>query len=152
MSYLRCKCHLHAHGAAIGQGGQQLKMGRESQGQGSLVGCRLWGCTESDTTEATQQQQQQHGSSKCKFFCVCLCAKLLQSSPALCDPMNMPLPGSSVHGILQARILEWAAMPSASGSSRPRDRTCVSYVYLHWQAGSLPLASPGKLTRCRNSL
>ena len=32
----------------------------ESQGQGSLVGCRLWGLTESDTTEATQQQQQQH--------------------------------------------------------------------------------------------
>ena len=32
----------------------------ESQGRGSLVGCRLWGCTESDTTEATQQQQQQH--------------------------------------------------------------------------------------------
>jgi len=31
----------------------------ESQGRGSLVGCRLWGCTESDTTEATQQQQQQ---------------------------------------------------------------------------------------------
>ena len=34
----------------------------ESQGQGSLVGCRLWGCTESDTTEATQQQQQQQAS------------------------------------------------------------------------------------------
>ena len=33
----------------------------ECQGRGSLVGCRLWGCTESDTTEATQQQQQQHG-------------------------------------------------------------------------------------------
>ena len=32
----------------------------ESQGQGSLVGCGLWGCTESDMTEATQQQQQQH--------------------------------------------------------------------------------------------
>ena len=32
----------------------------ESQGRGSLVGCRLWGCTESDTTEATQQQQQEH--------------------------------------------------------------------------------------------
>ena len=35
---------------------------RESQGWGSLVGCRLWGCTESDTTEATQQQQQQQQS------------------------------------------------------------------------------------------
>ena len=35
----------------------------ESQGRGSLVGCRLWGCTESDTTEATQQQQQQQQHS-----------------------------------------------------------------------------------------
>ena len=46
--------------------------------------------------------------------------------------------------ILQARILEWVAMPSSRGSSRPRDRTCVSYVYLHWQEGSLPLAPTGK--------
>ena len=38
------------------------------------------------------------------------------------------LPGSSVQGILQARILEWVAMPSSRGSSWPRDRTCVSYV------------------------
>ena len=38
-----------------------------------------------------------------------------------CNPMDCSLPGSSVHGILQARILEWAAMPSSRGSSRPRD-------------------------------
>ena len=44
----------------------------------------------------------------------------------LCGPMS--LLGSSVHGILQARILEWVAMPSSRGSSRPRDRTHVSYV------------------------
>ena len=44
----------------------------------------------------------------------------------LCDRMN--LPGSSVHGILQARILEWVAMPSSRGSSQPRDGTLVSYV------------------------
>ena len=46
-------------------------------------------------------------------------------------------------GILQARILEWTAMPSSRGSSLPRDRTCISRP-LHWWAGSLPLASPGK--------
>ena len=38
------------------------------------------------------------------------------------------LPGSSVRGILQARILEWTARPSSRGSSQPRDRTPVSYV------------------------
>ena len=42
---------------------------------------------------------------------VCLCAKLLQSSPILCDPMDCSPLGSSVHGILQARILEWVAFP-----------------------------------------
>ena len=51
-----------------------------------------------------------------------------QSCPTLCDPMDYSLPGSSVHEILQARILEWVAMASFRGSSQPRDRTCVSYV------------------------
>ena len=57
--------------------------------------------------------------------------KSLQSCPTLCDPMDHSLPGSSVHVILQARILEWVAMPSSRGSSRPRDRTrvlCVSCI------------------------
>ena len=45
-----------------------------------------------------------------------------------CDPMNCSLPGCSVHGIFQAEILEWVALPSFRGSSRPRDRTCISYV------------------------
>ena len=71
-------------------------------------------------------------------------AKLLQSCPTLCDHMDWSPPGSSAHGILQARILEWVAMPSSRGSSQPRDRTHTSHVYLHWQAGSLPLAPPGK--------
>ena len=43
---------------------------------------------------------------------VCLPAKLLQSYSTLCNPMNYSLPGSSAHGILQARILEWVAIPS----------------------------------------
>ena len=42
--------------------------------------------------------------------------------------MGCSLPGSSVHGILQARILEWIAIPFSRGSSLPRDQTCVSYV------------------------
>ena len=46
----------------------------------------------------------------------------------LCDPMDGSLPGSSVHGILQARILEWVAMPFSRGSSRPRDWTWVSCI------------------------
>ena len=55
-------------------------------------------------------------------------ARSLQLYPTLCDPMDRSPPGSSVHGILQARILEWVAMPSPRGSSQPRDRTQVFYV------------------------
>ena len=56
---------------------------------------------------------------------VCMCA---QSRPTLCNSMDCSLPGSSVHEILQARILEWVAMSSSRGSSWPRDRICVSCV------------------------
>ena len=50
-------------------------------------------------------------------------AKSLQSCPTLWDSMDLSPPGSSVHGILQTRILEWIAMPSSRGSSLLRDHT-----------------------------
>ena len=60
------------------------------------------------------------------FACVlCLAA---QSCPALCGPMDCSPPGSSVHGILQAKSLGWVVMPSSRGSSPPRDQTQVSPV------------------------
>ena len=48
-------------------------------------------------------------------------SEVAKSCPTLCDPMDCHLPGSSVHGIFQARVLEWGAIYSARGSSRPRD-------------------------------
>ena len=57
-----------------------------------------------------------------------MCAQLLQSCLTLWDPVDCSLPGSSVHGILQARILEWVAVPSSRGPSQPRDRTYISCV------------------------
>ena len=56
-------------------------------------------------------------------LCACLVAQLCLT---LCDPMDYSPVGSSVHGILQARILEWAAMPSSRGSSYPRDGIHIS--------------------------
>ena len=47
--------------------------------------------------------------------------ELVKDSQTLCDPMDGSLPSSSVRGILQARILEWVAIPFSRGSSRPRD-------------------------------
>ena len=74
----------------------------------------------------------------------CMHAKLLQWCPTLRDPMDHSLPGSSAHGILQVRKLEWFVMPSSRGSSQPRYWIWVSLCLLHWQAGSLSLAPPGK--------
>ena len=74
---------------------------------------------------------------------VCVHAKLLQLCPTLCNPIEYSLPGSFVHGILQAWILEWVSMPSSRGSSRSRDRTCVSYISCT-ESGSLPPVSLGK--------
>ena len=58
--------------------------------------------------------------------------------------MDCSPPGSSVHGILQVRLLEWVAIPSSQGSSQPRDGICVSYVSWIGQQGPLPLAPRGK--------
>ena len=61
--------------------------------------------------------------------------KVAQLCPTLCDPMDC-----IVHGVLQARILEWVAFPFSRGSSQPRDQTQVSTL----QADSLPTEPPGK--------
>ena len=51
-----------------------------------------------------------------------------QSCLTLCDPMDCGPPGSSVHGIFQARILDWVAISFSRGSSQPRDQTQVSHI------------------------
>ena len=57
-----------------------------------------------------------------------MCVLISQSCPILWDQMDCSLPGSSVHGISQARILEWVAISSSRGSSWPRDQTHVPYT------------------------
>ena len=60
--------------------------------------------------------------------CACVHAKYLQSCATVCDAMTCSPPDFSVRGILQARILEWVAMPFSRGSSRHSDWTHVSYI------------------------
>ena len=55
-------------------------------------------------------------------------SEVAQSCPTLCDPMDCSLPGSSVHGIFQTRVLEWIAISFSRGSSRPRNWTQVSLI------------------------
>ena len=72
-------------------------------------------------------------------WCSVLCV-VPQPFLTLCDPMDYSSPGSSVHGILQARILEWVAMPSSRGSPQPRIKPRSATL----QADSLPSEPPGK--------
>ena len=79
----------------------------------------------------------------CVCVCVCVCVKSLQLCPTLYDPIDCSPSGSSVHGILQARILAWIVMPSSKGSSTQGWNPHL----LHWQVDSLPLVPPGKPRR-----
>ena len=63
-----------------------------------------------------------------KLLYTCVCMLVTQLCLTLWDPVDCSPPGSSVHWILQARILEWVAMPSSRGSSQPRDQTWVSCI------------------------
>ena len=76
-----------------------------------------------------------------------MCVLVAQSCPTLCDLLDCNLPGSSVHGILQGRILERVAMPSSRESFQPRDRAhvfCVSCIaggfFTCWAIGEAPKA------------
>ena len=83
---------------------------------------------------------------------VCCACSVTQSSSSLYNPMDYNLPCSSVHGIFQARILDWVAISSPRGSSRPRDPThvpCIScfgrWVLYHcttWEAQIAKVGSP----------
>ena len=62
------------------------------------------------------------------YFLQTLLKVVTQLCLALCDPMDWSLPGSSIHGIFRARVLEWVAISFSRGSSRPRDPTQVSHI------------------------
>ena len=74
------------------------------------------------------------------LFCCCFVTKLFLT---LWDPIDCSLPGSSVHGISQARILEWVAISFSRRSSWPRDQTCVScigrQILYRWATREAPL-------------
>ena len=73
-----------------------------------------------------------------------MCVKSLQSCLTLRILMDCSLLGSSVHGMFQARILEWVTMPSSRESSPTQGSKPRLLGLLSWQAGSLPLAPPGE--------
>ena len=76
----------------------------------------------------TQGLFEQNKAIVCVCVCVCVCVLVSQSRPTLCEPMDCSSPGSTVHGILQTRILEEVVISFSRGSSLPQDWTQVSYI------------------------
>ena len=81
-----------------------------------------------------------HGLSRCLSVCGCVCAQ-----PCLtpCDPMDCSPPGASVHGIFQARMLQWVSISISRVSYQPRDWAHVLLHILQWQADSQHLCHLG---------
>ena len=89
----------------------------------------------------TPQAGSFHLSNSCAGVGSASVCSVVQSCPSLFDPMNCSPPGSSVHEIFQARILEWVATSYSRAASGPRDQTCT-FVSPALAGGFLPLAPP----------
>ena len=87
------------------------------------------------TVRARRDWRKRH---YCRLVC-CFCS-VAKLCPTLCDPVNCSPPGSSVHGIFQARILKWVTIYFSRESSWPRN---TNPCLLHWQKDSLPLNHQG---------
>ena len=92
---------------------------------------------------ATKQQQQWSGNHTPGHISKVKESEVTQSCLTLCDPMDCSLPGFSIHGIFQARVLEWVAISFSKGSSWPRDWTESPAL----QADALPSKSPGHISK-----
>ena len=106
---------------------------REFHRQRSLPGYSPWGCKELDTTEQLSLSQDSLSSltlSTIPEFNLlrCCCHLVIQPCSTLCDPKDCSLPGFSVQGISQARILETIAIAFCRGSFQSRERICISCV------------------------
>ena len=87
-----------------------------------------------------------------KFISVCVCVCVCESlrhTWLFVTPMDYNLPGSSVHGIFQARILEWVAIPFSRGSSWPKARTQVSWITGRFSTGWATKESIIMYTQCK---
>ena len=79
-------------------------------------------------------------------------SEVAQSCPTLCNPMDCSLPGSSIHGILQARVLDWVAISFSRGSSPPSDRTHISCITGGFFTAEPVLGSPLILVQLKKIL
>ena len=94
--------------------------------------------------------------SEISWSCVCYCCLVAKLCPTLCDPMKYSPSCSSVHGISQARILEWVSISSSRGSSWSRHWTQVSYIgrwiLYHWAIREAVYVEPKKKKKIQKNL
>ena len=124
------------------------------------VGClvvglspRIWKSTTSKTLLPREQPWRAHPHCRPRLGWTCAVTGIQPSESSWCllaqscsnphNPMDCIPPGSSVHGIFQARVLEWVAISYSRGSFQPRDRTCIP-VFPALQEDSLPAEPTGK--------
>ena len=106
------------------------KLSREEKGEGGNRGYLVekreskWG----ERNQASNHTPKWKGVLKIRVLKVKSENEVVQSCPNLCDPMDCSVLGSSIHGIFQARILEWVAISFARRSFQPRDWTLVSCI------------------------
>ena len=129
------------HGAACRLGGRRVQSGaevlqeatrrRHTQARTELQTRRPWLLGTRHPRRplfiTALQSHQHHQGHLCKVD-IAVWGLAPQSCLTLCDALDCRPPGSSVHGILQARIPQWAAMPSSRGPSQPGDQTCLSCI------------------------
>ena len=113
----------------------------EFHGQRSLAGYSPWGCKESDPTELLTHTERERERQRDRER-ECVCVRVAQLCPILWDSTDCSLPGSSVDGILQARILEWVPFPFPGDLPDPGIKPWSPAL----QADSLPSESSGKPT------
>ena len=124
------RLHFHFSLSCIGEGNNnplQCSCLENPRGGGA------WWAAVNGVTQSRTRLKRLSSSSSSKMT-------VAQSWPTLCDPIDHSLPGSSVHGILQAKTLEWVAIFFSRGSSQPRIEPGSPTL----QAGSLPTEPPGK--------
>ena len=119
----------------IGDGTQQTEelQWRKSEGKKRPGEASVWSEAKGAAKQADWRRSYRQKFSKLvtpenKLFSAESESEVAQLCSTLCDPMDYSLSGSSIHGIFQARVLEWVAISFSRGSSRPRDRTQVSCI------------------------
>ena len=85
------------------------------------LGTKIPHATQCGQKKKSMQKRKKFYPGVCVCVCACVCGKTVSHVRLFVTPMGCSLPGSSVHGILQARILEWVAIPFSKGPSQTRN-------------------------------